>query len=192
MLDFSSLEPAIDPNNRITFLLDWELTMKCNLDCSYCGSGLYDGHDNSTKHPPLDECLKSIDFMFKYVDLYMSTKPPGLRFVILNIYGGESLYHPDIETILEAVHKKYLEYKDLWRLTVTTTTNAIITQKKLLKILPYIDEFTVSYHTEATPKQKQQFLENLLLIKQHNKRQKCVILMHPEPELFKDANNMIN
>jgi hypothetical protein len=25
---FETLEPAVDPNNRITFLLDWELTMK--------------------------------------------------------------------------------------------------------------------------------------------------------------------
>lgn len=191
MPDFEVLEPAIDPNNRISFLLDWELTMKCNLDCSYCPPGLYRGHDNSTAHPPLDECLKSIDFMFEYVDLYMSTKPRGIRYVILNIYGGEALHHPDIETILLSVHKKYAEYRDLWNLTITTTTNAIISKKKLLKILPYIDEFTVSYHTENTSKQKQQFFDNLLLIKEHNKRQKCVVLMHSEPEKFKDAENMI-
>jgi sulfatase maturation enzyme AslB (radical SAM superfamily) len=191
MYNFKVLEPAIDPANRISFLLDWELTMKCNLDCSYCSPGLYGGHDNSTKHPPLVECLKSIDFMFKYVDLYMATKPKGLRYVILNVYGGESLYHPDIETILATLHNKYAEYTDLWNLTVTTTTNAIISTKKLLKILPYIDEFTVSYHTESTPKQKQQFFDNLLLIKQHNKRQKCVVLMHPGPENFADATNMI-
>ena len=60
MPSFDVLEPAIDPNNRISFLLDWELTMKCNLDCSYCGNG----HDNSTKHPPLNECLKTLNFMF--------------------------------------------------------------------------------------------------------------------------------
>lgn len=191
MQEFEVLEPAIDPNNRISFLLDWELTMKCNLDCSYCDTGLYGGHDNTTKHPPLAECLKTIDFMFKYVDLYMSTKPKGIRTVILNIYGGESLHHPDIEIVLAQVHKKYAEYKHLWNLTVTTTTNAIVSKKKLLNILPYIDEFTASYHTETTPKQKQQFLDNLLVIKAHNKRQKCIVLMHPETELFKDANDMI-
>lgn len=192
MSKFEVLEPTIDPNNRISFLLDWELTMKCNLDCSYCLSGLYKGHDNSTAHPPLDECLKSIDFMFKYVDLYMSTKPRGIRYVILNVYGGEALHHPDIETILSAVHEKYVEYKDLWKLTVTTTTNAIISKKKLLKIIPYIDEFTVSYHSENTAKHKQQFLDNLLVIKEHNTRQKCIVLMHPDPEKFKDTENMIS
>jgi hypothetical protein len=49
----------------------------------------------------------------------------------------------------------------------------------------------VSYHTESTYKQKQQFKDNLLTIKQSNNRQKCVVLMHQEPELFQDATGMI-
>jgi len=188
---FNTLEPSIDPKNKITFLLDWELTMKCNLDCSYCASGLYNGHDNSTKHPSLNACLKSIDFMFEYVDLYMKTKIRGIRCVVLNVYGGESLYHPHIVKILEEVHNKYKKYQTEWELTVTTTTNAIVSEKNLEKIIPLIDEFTVSYHTENTPKQKEQFQKNLLTIKQHNKRVKCVVLMHSKTDLFNDANAMI-
>jgi pyruvate-formate lyase-activating enzyme len=187
MSDFEVLEPAIDPNNRISFLLDWELTLKCNLDCSYCGPG----HNNSTRHPDLDRCLDAIDFMFEYVDLYMETKPNGLKYVILNVYGGESLYHPDIVTVLEQVHKRYEPYKDRWHLTVTTTTNAIVSPRQLSTIIPLIDEFTVSYHTEATDKQKQQFRDNLITIRDSGRRQKCIVLMHKEPELFTDANCMI-
>ena len=185
---FETLEPAVDPNNRISFLLDWELTLKCNLDCSYCG----DGHDNTTKHPPLTDCLSSLDFMFEYVDLYMNTKPKGIRYVVLNIYGGESLHHPDIVKILSQVREKYQPYTNRWQLTVTTTTNAIISSKRLKQIIPYIDEFTVSYHTENTDKQKQQFKNNLLAIKQADKRQKCVILMHQENKLFQDATVIID
>jgi pyruvate-formate lyase-activating enzyme len=185
---FEVLEPAIDPNNRISFLLDWELTLKCNLDCSYCGPG----HDNSTSHPPKDECIKSLEFMFEYVDLYMNTKPKGIRYVILNVYGGESLHHPDIVEILSQIQEKYQPYRDRWHLTVTTTTNAIISHKKLSNILPYIDEFTVSYHAENTDKQKQQFKDNLLIIAQSGKRQKCVVLMHQEPNFFQDTNEMIS
>jgi pyruvate-formate lyase-activating enzyme len=191
MPEIELLEPAIDPNNRITFLLDWELTLKCNLDCSYCPTGLYGGHDNSTKHPPTLECLATLDFMFEYVDLYMSTKPKGLRYVILNVYGGESLHHPDIINILSQVRTKYQPYSDRWQLTVTTTTNAIIPDKKLQQIIPHIDEFTVSYHTESTEKQKQQFKNNLLTIAQSGRRQKCIVLMHQNQELFQDADNMI-
>ena len=186
-----SLEPAVDPNARISFLLDWELTMKCNLDCSYCLSDIYGGHDNSTKHPPLEQCLITLDFIFAYVDLYMSTKPRGIRDVVLNVYGGESLHHPDIVDILSQIKNKYKIYSNKWHLTVTTTTNAIVSDKKLQKIIPYIDEFTVSYHSENTAKQKQQFKENLLTIAKSGKRQKCVVLMHQQPDLFKDSLDMI-
>ena len=126
MNSVKSLEPAIDPNNKINFLLDWELTLKCNLDCSYCPTGIDGGHDNSTQHPALIDCLQTIDFMFKYADIYMSLRPPGLRHVILNVYGGESLHHPDIVPILEQVHQRHAPYADQWSLTVTTTTNACL------------------------------------------------------------------
>lgn len=192
MPDFNVLEPAIDPNNRIAFLLDWELTMKCNLDCDYCDVGLYGGHDNSMAHPLLNDCLSTIDFMFEYADLYMKHKPKGIRYVILNIYGGESLYHPNIIEILEQVREKHKPYKDRWHLTVTTTTNAIISNKTLTRIIPLIDEFTVSYHSGASIKQKNQFRNNLLTIKQAGVRQKCIVLMHPTDELFADSQSMIN
>jgi len=191
MPNFEVLEPAIDPNNRISFLLDWELTMKCNLDCSYCGTGLYGGHDNSTKHPPTSECLAALDFMFDYVDLYMNTKHKGIRHVILNVYGGESLHHPNIVEILSQVRDRYQSYADRWQLTITTTTNAIVSNKKLQQIIPLIDEFTVSYHPENTDKQKQQFRNNLLAIAQSAKQLKCVVLMHQKPELFQDSTEML-
>lgn len=193
MSDFESLEPAIDPGNRISFLLDWELTMKCNLDCSYCATGTYGGHDNSTQHPELAQCLDTIAFMLEYVDLYMQHKPRGIRYVILNVYGGESLHHPHIVSILKQVHQTYQQnYQHKWHLTVTTTTNAVISTKKLHSILPLIDEFTVSYHSENTPKQKQLFRSNIKAIVANGNRIKCVILMHAKPDLFQDSLAMID
>lgn len=187
-----SVEAAIDPGNKLTFLLDWELTMKCNLDCGYCPTGLYNGHDNSQPHPPLDECLKTIDFMYEYVDSYMKFKPKWSRHVVLNVYGGESLYHPDIIEILEQARSKYRPYCNDWTLTITTTTNGVISKNQMLRIAELIDEFTVSYHAESTPKQRQQVRDNLLLIKNSNRRLKCVILMHPENDNFADNLSMID
>jgi hypothetical protein len=189
---FEVLEPAIDPSNRMSFLLDWELTMKCNLDCSYCVPSLYGGHDNSTKHPPKEECIRTLDFMFEYVDQYMQRKPNGLKYVVLNVYGGESLHHPDVVEILSNIQLKYQPYANHWHLTITTTTNAVLTNKKLLKIIPYIDEFTVSYHCETTEKQKSQFKENLLTIKQSNKRLKCIVMMHNNTEYFQDSVDFLS
>ena len=166
-------------------MLDWELTMKCNLDCTYCETGIYGGHDNSTQHPPLDDCLKSIDFMFAYVDLYMGRRISSLKTVILNVYGGEAMHHPHIVEILQAVRKRHTQYESKWNLTVTTTTNAVISSKKLALVLPLIDEFTVSYHTSASSKQKQQIRDNLLTIDQSATRLKCVVMM--DPQHFDDA-----
>jgi len=165
--------------------------MKCNLDCSYCSTGTYGGHDNSTRHPPLADCFKTIDFMFQYADIYMAKKSRGIKYVVLNVYGGEALHHPYIVQILQALRQRYQPYQDRWHLTVTTTTNAIVAPHRLDQIIPLIDEFTVSYHTDNTPEQKQQFRDNLLKIKSAGCRQKCVVLMHSEPEKFADAQAMI-
>ena len=191
-----AIEPAIDPTARPTFLLDWELTLKCNLDCSYCPtpqqvplSQAY--HDNTAEHPPLDECLQTIDFMYEYVDAYMKYKPQWTRSVVLNIYGGESLFHPDIVEIVTQTRIKHEQYKDSWPLTITCTTNGVVGQNCMSKIVNLIDEFTVSYHAESLKKQKQQVFTNLLLIKNQNRRLKCVIPMHGDQQHWPELLDLI-
>jgi MoaA/NifB/PqqE/SkfB family radical SAM enzyme len=178
MSKIKSISWAILPNNAPSFLLDWELTLKCNLDCTYCLEGPEGTHDNNGKHPPLEECLESIDFMYEYVDEYMKQRKSNQRKVVLNVYGGEALFHPDIVEILEATKAKYEQYKERWHLTITTTTNGIINKSIWKKITPLIDEFTISYHAENYPKQEKLFFENLLTAEKSNSRVKCVIMMH--------------
>lgn len=191
MDDITSISFALDPSNAPSFLLDWEITKLCNLDCSYCSTGPDGGHDNSTKHPPLAECLQTIDFMYEYVSLYMKHKKQSQRKVVLNLYGGESLFHPDIVTILEECHKRYLPFKDQWVLTIICTTNGIVGKNLWKKIVPLIDEFTVSYHTETLLKQKSLYKDNILYLKKNNKRFKCSILMHSAPDLFDEAEAFV-
>ena len=171
-------------------MLDWELTMKCNLDCGYCTTGIHGGHDNSQRHPSVADCFRTIDFMFEYANIYMSTKPRGIRYVVLNVYGGEALHHPDIVAILTAVRQRYEPYRDRWHLTVTVTTNAIVAPHRLDQIIPLVDEFTVSYHAESTANQKQQFRDNLLKIQAADRRQKCIVMMHPDH--FDECVSMID
>jgi len=186
-----SITFGLDPSAPPAFLLDWELTKKCNLDCSYCAIGEFGGHDNSTQHPPIEDCVKSIDFMYEYVDLYMQYRKESNRKVVLNVYGGESLVHPDILKILDSVQEKYQQYKDRWELTVTCTTNAIVGDRMWSKIIPHIDEFIVSYHPENIPKQKEQYKKNILELKRLNRRFKCVMLMHNDKEMFADVERMV-
>ena len=135
--EIKSIGFALSPDSIPAFLLDWEVTKRCNLDCGYCETGTDGGHDNSTQHPQLDDCLKSIDFMYEYVDLYMQHKKPVQRKVVLNVYGGESLFHPNIEEILKACHEKYKVYKERWELTITTTTNAVINKSIWNRIIQH-------------------------------------------------------
>lgn len=189
--DVNSITFAIDPANVPSFLLDWELTKLCNLDCSYCGTGIDGGHDNSTQHPPLDDCLKTIDFMYEYVDQYMRYIRSNHRKVVLNVYGGESLFHPDIVEILEQCRSKYSAYQDKWQLTITCTTNGIVGPRQWGRIVPLIDEFTVSYHSENNLKQKEQYKNNVLHLKEQSKRFKCIIMMHNNTDMFDDGMAMV-
>ena len=184
----TSIEPAPQRGGAMCFLLDWEITLKCNLDCSYCGKW---SHDNSTQHPPLEECIKTIDFMFDYVDLYMQQKAKWNRQVVLNVYGGESLFHPNIIEIHSLIKEKYNEkFADRWKLTVATTTNLVVGPTVLKNLIPHIDEWTVSYHTEANDKQKKQMKENLLYLKDKGCGIRVTILLNPKQ--FEDALSMID
>jgi hypothetical protein len=190
----SSIQPAIDPHNKPGFLLDWELTLKCNLDCFYCGEGTEPGkgHSNSANHPPLNECLDSIDFFYNYVDVFMQTKAKWNRLAVLNVYGGESLLHPDIVEILQQVHNKHTDGNYDWPLTVITTTNAIIGNNRLQQILPFIDDFTLSYHEDQlNQKQKQLFKTNALTIKNSGKRLKIIVLMTTKEENWPGCLDLI-
>jgi len=191
MSDINSIAFALDPANVPSFLLDWEVTKRCNLDCGYCATGEFGGHDNSLEHPPVAECLQSIDFMYEYVDLYMRHKKPSQRKVVLNVYGGESLFHPDIVEILEACRDRYAKYKDAWHLTITCTTNGVVGANRWAQIVPLVDMFMMSYHAEALPKQQQQYLDNVMYLKQHNRRVKCVVMMHNNPKLFEQSQTVV-
>jgi len=191
MSEVNSIAFAVNPTDIPSFLLDWELTKLCNLDCSYCPSGIDGGHDNSTAHPPKEQCLQAIDFMYEYVDLYMQHRRPNQRKVILNVYGGESLFHPDIVEILEACRSRYEKYKDRWYLTITCTTNAVVGPNLWSRIVPLIDQFSMSYHAENLPKQKQQYKDNLLYLKEHGKRFKSIIMMHNDPECWLECKNIV-
>lgn len=191
MSEIIAIEPAIDPGARPTFLIDWELTLKCNLDCSYCASGPNGSHWNASKHPPLQECLATIDFMFEYADLYMQQKPRWTRAVVLNVYGGESLYHPDIEQILEQINTRYKKYKNSWPLKITCTTNAVVKSDRFQQLAQWIDEFTVSYHTETSIKQKQQILDNIKFLHDTDKDVKVIVLMHSDHSRWPELESVI-
>jgi hypothetical protein len=122
----------------------------------------------------------------------MAKKPRWSRAVVLNIYGGESLFHPNIVEVLEQVKERHKSYQDRWPLTVTCTTNAVVGPSLMSRIADFIDEFTVSYHCENLVKQKQQVLKNMLLLKEKNRRLKCIVLMHGNYDYWPELEEVIS
>jgi len=160
---------TVEPNY---FHIEWESTLKCNLDCSYCG----DGHNNSIPHPSLEDSLKTLDFIVDYVSIQMQSRKH--KQASLNILGGESLFHPDILEILEYAKQKK-EGLD-WNLSIGTITNAVVGKRLWAKVVDLLEYFTVSFHAEALPKQHIQVRENLLYLQEQNKNFHVSIIMHPK------------
>lgn len=169
MPNFFQLEPA----TRASFQIAWESTLKCNLNCSYCG----DGHDNSKPHPGLEESLKTVDFIFEYVDYYMQRRPDDWKIANLNVQGGESLFHPNIVEIFRYINNKTKEYP--WYMGVATITNAVVGQRHWAELANYINYYTISYHAESTQKQQDMVRDNILYLKSLNKNFHVSVMMHP-------------
>jgi MoaA/NifB/PqqE/SkfB family radical SAM enzyme len=164
----------LEPTSFQSFQIAWESTLLCNLNCSYCG----DGHDNTTRHPDIESSLKTVDFIFEYTDIQMSKKPKNQQMANLNIQGGESLFHPDIDKILKyAVSKKKL-YE--WYMGIAFITNAVVGPALWKKLSKYIDYYTISYHAESLPKQQQLVKNNILFLVKNHKNFHVSIMMHPK------------
>lgn len=181
MREIKSIDPAPHPTVRPTFLVDWMINKFCNLDCSYCGSY---SHDNFSPHPRYQEVLDTIDFIYEYVDLYMQYKRKWQKGLVLNVYGGEGMLHPNIVDILKEVRVRHDAYKDKWPLTVLITTNAVIGPNTFARVMDYVDSWTVSFHSEALPKQREMSLNNAKMLHDAGKDVKCVIMLHPEKEYW--------
>lgn len=156
------------------FQVAWESTLKCNLDCSYCG----DGHDNSQAHPSLSDSIKTVDFIVEYVNKYMMIKPAEQRFANVNIQGGESIFHPNIIEILEYARSKKSHYAD-WQMNISLITNAVIVSKRWQQISELVDYFTISYHSETTDEQQELIRTNILHTKSTGKGYHVAVLMNP-------------
>lgn len=176
---------SIEPINNPSFQVAWEITLKCNMDCSYCG----DGHNNKVNHPPLNEILKTVDFIFEYLQIQMNGKPDHLRTAGLNIQGGESVFHPDIIEILEYIQSKKEQVN--YTLTIALITNAVVGQHQWDRVCKLVDHFTVSYHAEANDTQENLFKDNVRGLLIRKKSFQVSVMMHPKKELWIKCLKMI-
>ena len=186
MMPIHTLEPAYHPKQKMSMLVDWLVTAKCNYDCNYCPVG-FRGHDNSIPHPEVEHSLVMLDQMYQYADVIMSHKKEASKEVIMQILGGEVIYHPGVIEIMKQSSEKYLPYKDRWRLKRRLTTNGTATEKKWKEIVEHIEGITMSYHTQGPEKLKKFFRANVLYLKEIKLEYDVIALMYPFGKCWKDC-----
>ena len=185
-MSIHTLESAYHPKDKMSFLIDWLVTLKCNYDCAYCGIGP-SGHDNSTAHPSYDRSIVMLDQMYQYADVVLQHKKITFKDVVMNIYGGESIYHPDIVRLIKKSSDMYLPYKDKWRLRRRITTNGTASEKIWKSICEHIEGFTMSYHSTGPDKLKKLFKINLKYLSDIKKEHDLIVCMYPTKDHWHDC-----
>lgn len=185
-----TIEPAYLPKSKLGMLIDWLITLKCNYDCSYCPINEF-GHDNSQPHPAYEKSLRMLKQLYAYADVMMMSKKDRFKDAVMNIYGGEAIYHPQFVSLAEATTREFEKYKDRWRLIRRITTNATATESNWKNIMDHVEGATLSYHSQGPDKLKKLFKKNLEYIVAQGKNYDVVVLMFPEDPYWEDCVNML-
>lgn len=185
-MSIHTIEPAYHPKQKLSLLVDWLLTLKCNYDCAYCPIGP-GGHDNSTQHPSVEKSRVMLDQIYEYVDVIMSHKKHASKEVIMQMTGGEVIYHPHVLELMVHSSESYKQYKERWKLKRRLTTNGTATEKKWEVICQHVEGITMSYHSTGPDKLKKYFRTNLLHLKDIKKEHDVIVLMYPDKDHWRDC-----
>ena len=177
----TSVQPAVHPRSKISFLIDFLITLKCNYDCSYCGIGPM-GHDNSMPHPSYEKSIIMLKQLYAYTDVMMLAKKEGAKDAIMNMYGGEAIFHPRFVDIAQATTREFEKYVGRWRLKRRLTTNGTATPANWRTIMNHVEGVTMSYHTYGPPKIKEYFYKNLEHVIDARMEYDVVVMMYPHKD----------
>jgi len=125
----------------------WDLTRRCNYNCSYCWPYV---HNKSDSFLPFDAIMETCGSL-----IYKWASNKEIRF---NFGGGEPTLHPRFVDIL-----KYLKSEKQW---ILVTTNASRSPSFWREAVKYINSINMSAHFEFINKKR--FLENLIVMLDHH------------------------
>lgn len=108
-----------------TVKIEWNLSKRCNYDCSYCPSAIHDNHSPHT----------DIEVLKRAVDTLMAVGKP----IRLSFTGGEPCVHPKFSELVEHCRKVGIAW-------ISVTTNGTL-PFNFYANLP-VDQLVVSIHFE--------------------------------------------
>ncbi len=131
---------AAEMNFPIPYQVLWDLTRRCNYDCSYCWPYV---HNKTERFLPIELILTTCERL-----IYEWADNSEIRF---NFGGGEPTMHPGFLDVI-----KYLKENGQWVLVTTNGSRHSAFWKEAVK---YINSINMSAHFEFVNKSR--FLENL-------------------------------
>ena len=139
---------ATEMNFPIPYQILWDISRRCNYDCSYCWPN---SHNNNEEFPTLETIIKVIDMI---IDNWS-----GGDEIRWNFGGGEPTMHPQFLDIV-----KYLKEKKQW---VCITTNGSRSSKFWKEACQYINTINMSAHfasMDLYTGNEQRFIKNCEII----------------------------
>lgn len=140
------------------FQVTWDTGRRCNYDCSYCP---VHRHDNFSAHATLESLKNNVDFVYEYIDLYMSHR--HFKEANIGFTGGEPTVNPNFIPFAQYLKQQYEEkYADRWRCGFALTTNGAMSEKMGKAVMENFGHATVSYHAESNDKLKRQVRNRIM------------------------------
>jgi len=132
-------------------IVEWNVTRRCNFDCSYCDDtgnnpvGFHFKHDKVSKHPPLETMIDIIDGVERlgYYDIGWA------------LSGGEPFTVPHIHEVL-----KYLRESEPYGISLVT--NGSVGLDRIVKSFELLDHLIVSFHFEFTQHRTDEYFDKIV------------------------------
>jgi len=148
------------PNNDNRLKVEWNLSKRCNFDCSYCSPHT---HDNHSLWKKLDDYKKAVDKLVKCTD----------KEIWLSFTGGEPCIYPNFLDLISHCKEKGIHY-------ISVCSNGSMGAHYYVKALRWLDNIIISYHFEH----EINVLDTILTIKRHLKNETMHVHVMMLPDHF--------
>ena len=161
---------AINPSTNDSFDVVWDLGRRCTYACTYCGPH----HSNKTSpHTSLETLINTIDGVVEYTNKLNGYRKEE-KVTSLAFTGGEPTANPDFFKFIKYVKENYKH------LHINVTTNGCYSKRKNQMVMDNCDNCTLSYHAEATGREKALVLDNIKAMSAANYNFKVNLMFHKD------------
>lgn len=168
---------AVNDKQENSLMVIWDLGRRCTFSCSYCPPHR---KNNWSKTASLEELIETAKGLERYHTIYNNKRKNPFK-LSASFTGGEPTANPSFFKFLEYLQEHYPHWKR------TLTSNGFYSERKLRIVMAKTDFTTVSWHCEATPKQKDRVKQNIQIMHDEGYGFKVNVMFHAHDEYFDEC-----